>query len=314
MRRSVRAGVAVIAACVGLVSCSGGRSTVAVPPARIAHDGLTVTLNGAPVTYDADAKVTAARGVLFIRSTSRGAALELASVQHVSRTKNGVSVDVDLRALPVEERFFRKPARSANDCAITTPQSGARRPLGDCSGLPPDADIFDKMEYATGPGDIIPGLARGGGASCPDMFMVGSYWRNVHFDVLTGDGDPNGTCFTAGTGGGNGGLGPTLDGYATDYRYDPAEYSVALDMRLPGDKSSTRSYLLTYRGPGVVWDGALGSFGIGQTSATIIYYLGALGYSGQFSMLQVDMYQGALAPLGPYLGFARGRNPRFAVI
>jgi hypothetical protein len=71
---------------------------------------------------------------------------------------------------------------------------------------------------------------------------------------------------------------------------------------------------MRYSGPGILIDGALGSFGVGQTSATIIYYLGALGYSGQFSMMQVDMYQGLLAPLGPYLGFARGTNPRFAAI
>lgn len=313
MHRFLRAGAALAFACVGLVSCvGGGRSTVAVPPAHIAPDGLTVTLNRAQLTYDADAKVTAARGLLFVRSASRAAALELASVQHVTRTKNGASTDVALMSLPVEERFFRKPARSTHVCAIT-PQLGARRPQSDCSDLPPDADLFEKMEYATGPGDLIPGIARGGGANCPDFFQVGSWWRVTNFDILTGDGDPNGTCFSLSTGGG-GGFGPTLSGYATDYRYDQVAGIVALDFRLPGDKSSTRSYLMQYHGPGIPWDAAFGTFGVGQTSATIEYYLGALGRSGQFSEMQVDMYQGALAPLGPYLGFARGINPRFATV
>jgi hypothetical protein len=109
-------------------------------------------------------------------------------------------------------------------------------------------------------------------------------------------------------------FGPTLEEYATDYRYDSVNQLVALDLRLPGDKSSTRSYIMFYRGPGILLDGAQGSFGVGQTTATIIYYLGAIGRSGQFPMMQVNVYQGALAPLGPYLGFARGTNPRFASI
>jgi hypothetical protein len=312
MRRYVCAGTALVIACVGLVSCAGGeRSTVVVPPAHIARDGLSITLNGAQLTYDADSRVTAARGLLFIRSTSRAAALELASVQHVTRIKNGVSVDVEVGTLPVEKRFFKKPTRIQQGCPIT-PQLGARRPLTDCSALPPDADLFDKMEYATGPGDIIPGRAHGGAANCPDYFRIGSWWRSVNFDIITGDGDPNGTCVNL-SGGGGGSLGPILEGLATDYRYDAKATVVALDMGLPGDKNSTRSYLMRYRGQNIPLDGGLGSIGTGQTSATFDYFIGAIG-TGLFSEMQVNVYQGALGPLGPYLGFGRGTNPRRAPV
>ena len=167
------------------------------------------------------------------------------------------------------------------------------------------------MQYATGPGDVIPGLAHGGSANCPDYFRIGTWWRAVNFDVITGDGDPNGTCFSLGTGGG-GSLGPTLEGSATDYRYDATEGVVALDMRLPGDKTTMRSYIMRYRGPGILLDGGLGSIGVGQISATFYYVIGFTGPSGLFSTMQVDVYQGALAPLGTYLGFGRGTNPRFA--
>jgi hypothetical protein len=276
------------------------------------HDGLTVTLQGAQLTYDSDSRVTTARGLLFIRSTSRAAALELATVQHLTRTKNGVSADVELGTLPVEEKFFKKATRTPQGCAIT-PQLGAPRPLIDCNPLPPDADLFEKMQYATGPGDIIPGRAHGGRANCPDFFRIGSWWRLVNFDVITGDGDPNGTCVNlTGSGSGGGSFGPTLEGSATDYRYNSVDGLVALDLRLPGDKTSTRSYIMRYRGPGIPFDGGLGSIGVGQTSATIMYVLGFNGPSGLFSVMQVDVYQGALAPLGPYLGFGRGTNPRFA--
>ncbi|MEA2663713.1 MAG: hypothetical protein QOI11_657 [Candidatus Eremiobacteraeota bacterium] len=205
MHRCIRAGVAWVFACVGLVSCAGGKtSTVPVTPARMGHDGLTVTLQGAQLTYDSDSRVTAARGLLFIRSTSRAAALELATVQHLTRTKNGVSADVELGTLPVEEKFFRKATRTPQGCSIA-PQLGAPRPLIDCNPLPPDADLFEKMQYATGPGDIIPGRAHGGRANCPDFFRIGSWWRLVNFDVITGDGDPNGTCVNL-TGSGSGGV------------------------------------------------------------------------------------------------------------
>ncbi|MEA2663714.1 MAG: hypothetical protein QOI11_658 [Candidatus Eremiobacteraeota bacterium] len=69
---------------------------------------------------------------------------------------------------------------------------------------------------------------------------------------------------------------------------------------------------MRYRGPGIPFDGGLGGIGVGQTSATIMYVLGFNGPSGLFSVMQVHVYQGALAPLGPYLGFGRGTNPRFA--
>jgi hypothetical protein len=315
MHSCVRAGVALVFACVGLVSCAGGRtSTVPVTPAPLGHDGLIVTLHGARMTYDADSSVTAARGLLFIRSTSRAAALELAEVQQLTRTKNGVSVDIALGTLAVEERFFRRAPRTTQGCPIA-PQVGAPRPFTDCNSLPPDADLFEKMEYATGPGDIIPGRAHGGLANCPDFFQIGSWWRVVNFDIFTGDGDPNGTCvnLTGGGGSGGGSLGPTLQGSATDYRYNNVEGLVALDMGLPGVKTSTRSYIMRYRGQGIPFDGGVGSFGVGQTSATIEYLLGFNGPSGQFSTMQVDVYQGPVALLGPYLGFGRGINPRFAL-
>jgi hypothetical protein len=304
--------VAVLVACVGLVSCAGGgRYTVAVSPAKVQPDGLTVTMDGTRLAYDADAKLTAARGVLFVRSATRAAALQLAAVQHVIRTKNGVPEDVEVRTLPVEERFFAKPARTQQTCLIT-PQRRGLHPKDACDPLPPDADLFEKMEYATGPGEIIPGLAHGGGANCPDFFQVGTLWRIVNFDITTGDGDPNGTCISL-TSGGGGSFGPTLGGYATDYRYDSVNWVVALDFRLPGDKTTTRSYLMKYRGPGILIDGAIGTFGLGQTSATIDYYLGTTG-SGLFSTMQVDMYQGPLVIVGSYLGYARGTNPRFASV
>ncbi len=312
MRRIVRAGVACLLA-VGFVSCGhAGISTVPTSPTRTAQSGLVVKLQGAQLTYDADARVTAGHGLLFIRSTSRAAALELSSVQGLTRTKDGVSTELGLATLPVEEAFFKKATRTPQGCPIA-PHLGVPSPLTDCSSLPPDADLFEKMQYATGPGDIIPGFAHGGRANCPDYFRVGTWWRVINFDITTGDGDPNGTCVTF-AGGGSPGFGPTLQGSATDYRYDAGRGVVALDMGLPGDKNSTRSYLLRYRGPSILIDGEQGGIGTGQTSATFMYWLGYNGPSGLFSTLQVDVYQGSLAPLGSYLGFGRGINPRFASI
>jgi hypothetical protein len=313
MRRSVRAQVTCLFACVGLVSCGGGgTSTVPTSPVRTAPDGLIVTLRDAQLRYDAEATVTTARGLLFIRSTSRAAALELAAVQDLTRTQHGISTKLVLANLAAEKKFFTKPGRSPQGCPIA-PQLGAPSPLTNCSSLPPDADLFEKMQYATGPGDIIPGRAHGGRANCDNYFRVGTWWRNVNFDIITGDGDPNGSCVSFADGGG-GSFGPTLGGSARDYRYDAARGVVALDMGLPGDKNSTRSYLLRYRGPSIPIDGEQGSIGTGQTSATFYYWLGWNGPSGLFSTLQIDVYQGALAPLGPYLGFGRGVNPRLASI
>ena len=253
--------------------------------------------------------MTTARGILFIRSSSRAAALDLSSIESVTRTKDGVAVGISLLTIPAEAKYFRNPIRP-QVCPIY-PESAARRVQGLCD-LPGD-DIFSKMEYATSPGDLILGRTHGGLANCDDYFQVGTSWRDSHFDVISGAGDASGFCI-AFAAAGSSPLRPILSGLATDYRYDGFRGLAALDMGLPGDKSSDRSFLLTYRGPGIFIDGSVGQVGKGQTSATFEYWLGPYGPSAVGSTLQVNIYAGTIAPIGRFLGFGRGTSPRLTVI
>jgi hypothetical protein len=161
VRRIFVAGLACAMAAIGLVSCGRGGTSAIPDHGRNAQDRLTAYLGGVEVAYDADSTVTAAHGMVFIRSKLRAAALDLSKLHRLTRTKNGVAADIALGALPVETKFFNKPARTAQDCPVT-PQSATHR-VHDLCDQPPSDDIFSEMQYATGPGDVIPGRAFGGG-------------------------------------------------------------------------------------------------------------------------------------------------------
>jgi hypothetical protein len=296
-------------AAMSLTSCGRGPNS-AIPASTRAwtQDRLVVNLEGAEVAYDATATVTSARGILFIRSSSRAAALDLAKVQRVTRIKGGIPADISLGTIAEETSFFNKPIRP--QVCPTYPLS-AQRQATDLCDLPAD-DMFSKIEYATGPGDLIVGRANGGNANCDNYFQVGTWWRSSPFDILSGAGDSSGFCIAFAAGPFP--LRPILSGLATDYRYDSIRGLAALDMALPGNKNSNRSFLLVYRGRGILVDGSVGQVGMGQTSATFNYWLGPYGPTAVGSILQINVYAGNLAPLGTYLGYGRGTNPRLVAI